>query len=95
MFQRPLQSCRYDHELVAIFVESWIRVLRPLKTDAREDKDRLMHVKSVFLQSPNVAVMWKLGDKAICTPSHDKTSPIFSVDQSQCVDQEPVRRSFT
>ncbi|GFV84175.1 hypothetical protein TNCV_3038361 [Trichonephila clavipes] len=27
--------------------------------------------------------------KAVCTPSHDKTSPIFYVDQ------EPVRRSFT
>ncbi|GFW97735.1 hypothetical protein TNCV_1424981 [Trichonephila clavipes] len=27
--------------------------------------------------------------KAVCTPSHDKTSCIFSVDQ------EPVRRSFT
>ncbi|GFW51774.1 hypothetical protein TNCV_1187061 [Trichonephila clavipes] len=27
--------------------------------------------------------------KAVCTPSHDKTRPIFSVDQ------EPVCRSFT
>ncbi|GFW72536.1 hypothetical protein TNCV_3797641 [Trichonephila clavipes] len=27
--------------------------------------------------------------KAVCTPSHDKTSPIFSIDQ------EPVRRLFT
>ncbi|GFW59412.1 hypothetical protein TNCV_1508571 [Trichonephila clavipes] len=45
-----------------------------------------------FVEGPQPCVDDRGSDyanKAVCTPSHDKTSCIFRVDQ------EPVRRSFT
>ncbi|GFU65545.1 hypothetical protein TNCV_634681 [Trichonephila clavipes] len=48
----------YGHELVTIVVESWIRVLMPLKPLHEE---WLIHVKSVEAQSPHIDVMWMSG----------------------------------
>ncbi|GFT86275.1 hypothetical protein TNCV_3258141 [Trichonephila clavipes] len=46
-------------------------------------------IRSQCVVSSRGCVVSSRGSKAVCTPSHDKTSPIFSVDK------EPVRRSFT